>query len=46
MDAINLLRIFFTVLCFVLFVAIVIWAWRNRNSAQFKEAQNVPFDQD
>ncbi|QDC43928.1 cbb3-type cytochrome oxidase subunit 3 [Methylophilus medardicus] len=43
---INLLRILFTVLSFVLFMAIMVWAWRNRNSAQFKDAQNLPFDQD
>jgi cytochrome c oxidase cbb3-type subunit IV len=46
MDMINILRILFTVLTFVLFVVILVWAWRNRNSAQFKDAQNLPFDQD
>lgn len=46
MDTITILRIFFTVLIFVLFVIILIWAWRNRNSAQFKDAQHLPFDQD
>lgn len=46
MDMINILRILFTVLTFVLFVIIVVWAWRNRKSAQFKDAQNLPFDQD
>jgi cytochrome c oxidase cbb3-type subunit 4 len=46
MDMINLLRIVFTVLSFVLFIAILVWAWRNRHSAQFKDAQNLPFDQD
>ena len=46
MDTINLLRILFTVLSFVLFIAIVVWAWRNRHSAQLKDAQHLPFDQD
>lgn len=46
MDTINLLHILFTVLSFVLFIAIVVWAWRNRHSAQFKDAQHLPFDQD
>jgi len=46
MDMINVLRILFTVLSFVLFITILVWAWRNRNSAQFKDAQNLPFDQD
>lgn len=43
---VNTLRILFTVLSFVLFVAIMVWAWRNRNSAQFKDAQQLPFDQE
>jgi cytochrome c oxidase cbb3-type subunit 4 len=43
---VNTLRILFTVISFVAFVAILIWAWRNRNSAQFKDAQNLPFEQD
>ncbi|MDP8568685.1 cbb3-type cytochrome oxidase subunit 3 [Methylophilus aquaticus] len=43
---VNTLRILFTVISFVAFVAIAIWAWRNRNSSQFKDAQNLPFDQD
>lgn len=46
MDMITVLRIFFTVLTFVLFVGILVWAWRNRNSVQFKDAQHLPFDQD
>lgn len=46
MDIINVLRILFTVLSFVLFVVIMVWAWRNRNSAHFKDAQQLPFDQD
>jgi cytochrome c oxidase cbb3-type subunit 4 len=46
MDLINILRIVFTLLSFVLFVVILVWAWRNRNSKNFKDAQNLPFDQD
>ena len=46
MDYITIIRTLVTVLSFVLFVAIMVWAWRNRNSAQFKDAQHLPFDQD
>ena len=40
------LRVLVTLLSFIVFVAIALWAWRNRNSAQFKEAQELPFKQD
>jgi cytochrome c oxidase cbb3-type subunit IV len=43
---INLLRILLTVASFIVFVGIVIWAWRNRNSTDFKDAANLPFDKD
>lgn len=46
MDIINIFRILATVASFVLFVAILLWAWFNRDSAQFKDAQHLPFDQD
>ncbi|MFM9835425.1 MAG: cbb3-type cytochrome oxidase subunit 3 [Methylophilaceae bacterium] len=42
---INTLRIVATVFSFLLFVGIVVWAWRNRNTAAFKEAANLPFDE-
>lgn len=40
------LRVLATLLSFVVFVAIALWAWRNRDSKQFKEAQELPFKQD
>lgn len=43
---VNLLRVLATVFSFVMFVAIVVWAWRNRHSSDFKEAQQLPFEQD
>ncbi|WP_019897075.1 cbb3-type cytochrome oxidase subunit 3 [Methylotenera mobilis] len=46
MDTINILRILVTVVSFVLFVAILLWAWFNRDSRQFKDAQHLPFEQD
>jgi cytochrome c oxidase cbb3-type subunit 4 len=43
---INLLRILVTVASFVVFIGIMIWVWRNRNTADFKEAANLPFEED
>jgi cytochrome c oxidase cbb3-type subunit IV len=43
---INTLRITATVVSFVLFVGIVIWAWRNRKTSDFKDAANLPFEED
>jgi len=42
---INLLRILVTVASFIVFVGIVIWVWRNRNTKDFKEAANLPFNE-
>jgi cytochrome c oxidase cbb3-type subunit IV len=43
---INTLRILVTLASFIVFVGIVIWAWRHRNTADFKDAANLPFEQD
>ncbi|HAF01994.1 MAG TPA: CcoQ/FixQ family Cbb3-type cytochrome c oxidase assembly chaperone [Methylophilaceae bacterium] len=43
---INTLRILATVSSFILFVSIVIWAWKNRDSKNFKEAESLPFIED
>jgi cytochrome c oxidase cbb3-type subunit 4 len=43
---VNLLRILVTIVSFILFVGIVVWAWRKRNTTDFKEAANLPFDED
>lgn len=43
---VNLLRILVTIVSFVVFVGIVVWAWRKRNTKDFKEAANLPFDED
>jgi cytochrome c oxidase cbb3-type subunit IV len=42
----NTLRIAVTVLSFIVFVGILIWVWRNRNTSDFKEAANLPFEED
>lgn len=43
---INLLRSIVTVVAFVIFIGIVIWAWSRRNQAGFEEAARLPFEQD
>lgn len=43
---VNLLRVLVTIVSFILFVGIVIWAWRKRNTTEFKEAANLPFNED
>ncbi len=43
---VNLLRVLVTTVSFILFVGIVIWAWRKRNTTEFKEAANLPFNED
>lgn len=42
---INILRILVTLISFIVFVGILVWVWRNRNTADFKEAANLPFDE-
>lgn len=41
----NTLRILVTIASFVVFLSIVIWVWRNRNTKDFKEAANLPFNE-
>lgn len=43
---ITTLRVLATVASFVVFVGIVVWAWRNRDSSNFKEAESLPFIED
>jgi cytochrome c oxidase cbb3-type subunit IV len=43
---INTLRSIATVVSFVTFIGIVMWAWSRRNAADFEEAANLPFEQD
>ena len=43
---INLLRSIVTVVAFIVFIGIVIWAWSRRNQARFDEAARLPFEQD
>ncbi|PPC83043.1 MAG: CcoQ/FixQ family Cbb3-type cytochrome c oxidase assembly chaperone [Methylotenera sp.] len=43
---INTLRIVATIASFAVFLGIMVWAWRRRNTSEFKEAANLPFTQD
>ena len=43
---INTLRVLTTVLSFVVFIAIMVWAYSRRRADEFSEAANLPFEQD
>ena len=43
---INTLRIVVTIASFVVFVGIIVWAWKRRNTLDFKDAANLPFTND
>jgi cytochrome c oxidase cbb3-type subunit 4 len=40
---INDVRSAITVICFVIFLGIIAWAWSKRNKKDFDEAANLPF---
>ena len=40
---INVMRSAVTVVSFLIFLAIVAWAWSKRNQVGFEEAANLPF---
>ncbi|WP_085317854.1 cbb3-type cytochrome oxidase subunit 3 [Derxia lacustris] len=42
----NVLRSAATVMSFLVFVGIVVWAWNGRNRADFDEASQLPFADD
>ena len=43
---INTLRSVATVVSFITFVGIMVWAWSRRNAADFDQAARLPFEQD
>lgn len=43
---VNTLRAMATVLSFMTFIVIVVWAYSRRNTADFEEAARLPFEQD
>ena len=43
---VNTLRTITTVVSFVVFVGIMVWAWSARRSTDFEQAARLPFEQD
>jgi cytochrome c oxidase cbb3-type subunit IV len=43
---INILRSIATVVSFITFIGILVWAYSRRNAADFEEASKLPFEQD
>ena len=43
---VNTLRSATTVVSFVLFIGIMVWAWSKRRQSDFDKAANLPFEQD
>lgn len=43
---VNTLRSLATVVSFITFIGIIVWAYSRRNAADFEEAANLPFEQD
>lgn len=39
------IRALFTVIMFVMFIGIVLWAWSNKRRSAFDEAANLPLDE-
>ncbi len=40
---INSLRILTTIVSFIAFIGILVWVWQRRNTSDFKDAANLPF---
>lgn len=43
---INTIRSIFTLLLFVMFIAICIWAYSKNRKKEFEDAANIPFQND
>ncbi|PWV64696.1 cbb3-type cytochrome oxidase subunit 3 [Plasticicumulans acidivorans] len=43
MDFLTIIRSAFTVMMFLIFIGIVVWAWSGRSRRRFDEAANLPF---
>lgn len=43
---INILRSIFTLIIFVAFIGMCIWAYSKNRKAEFDEAANIPFQDD
>lgn len=43
---VNTLRSLYTVVSLLSFIGIIVWAYSRRNSDEFKQAAQLPFEQD
>jgi len=43
---INDMRSAVTVVSFLAFIGIIVWAWSKRNQSSFEEAAQLPFQED
>ncbi len=46
MDMLNELRTIITVVAFVTFLGIILWAWSGRRKTAFTQASRIPLDDD
>lgn len=46
MEIINTIQSIWTVVVFVIFVGIVLWAWSGKNKSAFDDAAQLPFDEE
>ena len=46
MDIVNELRTIITVVAFVTFLGIILWAWSGRRKIAFTQASRIPLDDD
>ena len=46
MDILNELRTIITVIAFVTFLGIILWAWSGRRKVAFAHASRIPLDDD
>lgn len=43
---VNTLRALLTLICFVLFLGIIAWAWSSGSRTRFEQAARLPLDDD
>lgn len=44
MDAISSIQMVWTVVAFIVFIGIVVWAWSNKRNDEFRDAANLIMD--
>ena len=46
MEYMNSIQMLWTIVAFVTFVGIIIWAWSSKREDEFHEAENIIFESD